>query len=58
MVWTESEKQLKDFLSELNLDHPSVKFDYKFDCKQKEFLENLDYIDQQNKLQTTLPKIK
>ena len=54
MVWTKSEKQLKDFLSELNQKHPSIKFDYKFDCKQIESLDNLVYIDQQNKLQTTL----
>ena len=30
MVWTKSEKQLKDFMSELNQKHPSIKFDYKF----------------------------
>ena len=40
MVWTKSEKQLKDFLSELNQKHPSIKFDYKFDCKQIEPLDN------------------
>ena len=54
MVWTKSEKQLKDFMSELNQKHPSIKFDYKFDCKQIEFLDTLVYIDQQNKLQTIL----
>ena len=53
MVWTKSEKQLKDFMSELNQKHP-IKFDYKFDCKQIEFLDTLVYIDQQNKLKTTL----
>ena len=50
MVWTKSEKQLTDFMSELNQKHPSIKFD----CKQIEFLDTLVYIDQQNKLQTTL----
>ena len=45
MVWTNSEKQLKDH---------SIMFDCKFDCKQIEFLDTLVYIDQQNKLQTTL----
>ena len=44
MVWTNSEKQLKDHF---------VKFDCKFDCKQIEFLETVVYIDQQNNLQTT-----
>ena len=54
MVWTKSEKQLKDFMSELNQKHPSIKFDYKFDCKKIGFLETLVHIYQQNKLQTTL----
>ena len=54
IVWTKSEKQLKDFMSELNQKHPSVNFDYKFDCKQIEFLGTLVYIDQQNELETTL----
>ena len=54
MVWTKSEKQLKDFMSELNQKYLSVKFDHKFDCRQIEFLDTLVYIDQQNKLQTTL----
>ena len=54
MVWTKSEKPLKDFMSELNQKHPSIKFHYRFDCKQIEFLNTLVYIDQQNKLQTTL----
>ena len=54
MVWTKSEKQLKDFISKLNPKYPSIKFDYKFDCKQIEFLGTLVYIDQQNNLQNTL----
>ena len=59
MVWTKSEKQLKDFMSELNQKHLSIKFDYKFDCKQIEFLDTLVYIDQKNKLQNySFPKIK
>ena len=32
----------------------TIKFDYKFDCKQIEFLDTLVYIYQQNKLQPTL----
>ena len=54
MVWTKSEIHVKDFMSELDQKYPSIKFDYKFDCKQIEFLDTLVYIDQQNKLQTTL----
>ena len=33
MVWTKSEKELKDFMTELNQKHPPINFDYKFDCK-------------------------
>ena len=46
MVGTKSEKKLKDFMSELNQKRPSINFDYKFNCKQTEFLETLVYIDQ------------
>ena len=46
MVWTKSEKQLKYFMSELNQKHSSIKFDYKFDCKEIEFLDTLVHIDQ------------
>ena len=41
-------------MSDLNQKHPSIKFDYEFDCKQIEFLDTLVYIDHQDKLQTTL----
>ena len=54
MGWTKSEKQLKDFISELNQKHPFRKFDYKFDCKQIEFQDTSICIDQQNKPRTTL----
>ena len=54
MVWTKTEKQFKNFISELNQKHLSIMFDYKFDCKQTEFLDILVYIDEQNKLQTNL----
>ena len=41
-------------MSELNQKHPSINFDYKFDCKQIELLGTLVYLDQQNELATTL----
>ena len=41
-------------MSELTQKHPSLKLDWKFDCQQIDFLDTLVYIDQQNKLQTTL----
>ena len=45
---------LKDFMSELSQKHSSTRLDYKFSCKEIEFLDTLVSIDQQNKLQTTL----
>ena len=54
MVWNKSEKHLKGFMNKLNQKHHSVKFDYKSDCKQIEFLDILVNKDQQNRLQTTL----
>ena len=41
-------------MSELNQKDSTIKFDYKFDFKQVEFLDTLICIDQQNKLQTNL----
>ena len=41
-------------MSQLNQKHSSVKFDYKFECEQIEFLDTLVYIDQLIKLQTNL----
>ena len=44
MVWTKSEKQVKDFMSELNQKRTSITFDYKFDYKQIKFLDASVYI--------------
>ena len=41
-------------MSELNQKDSTIKFDYKFNLKQVEFLDTLICIDQQNKLQTNL----
>ena len=46
MVWSKSEKQTKDLISELNQKHSPKMFDYKFDFKKIEFLNTLIYIDQ------------
>ena len=45
MVWTKSEKQLKDFMNELNQKYSSIKTDLKFHYKQIEFLDTLVYVD-------------
>ena len=53
MIWTKSEKDLTEFLNELNTKHTSVKFEFKYSRQQIEFLDTLVY---NNKLQTTLYK--
>ena len=55
MIWTNSEKDLVEFLNELNTKHTSIKFEFKYSRQQIEFLDTLVYIDN-NKLQTTLYK--
>ena len=44
MVWVKSKKQLKNFMNGLNQKHPSLNFDYKFDCTRIEFVDTLLYI--------------
>ena len=56
MIWTKSEKDLIEFLNELNTKHTSIKFEFKYSRQQIEFLDTLVYIDNNNKLQTTLYK--
>ena len=56
MIWTKSEKDLIEFLNELNTKHTSIKFEFKYLRQQIEFLGTLVYIDNNNKLQTTLYK--
>ena len=53
MIWTKSEKDLIEFLDELNTKHTSIKFEFKYSRQQIEFLVTLLYIDNYNKLQTT-----
>ena len=56
MIWTKSENDLIGFLNELNTKHTSIKFEFKHSRQQKEFLDTLVYIDNNNKLQATLYK--
>ena len=49
MIWTKSENERKIFLK-----HPSIKFDFKYSKNKIEFLDTLVYIDQHQKLQTSL----
>ena len=56
MIWTKAEKDLIEFLNELNTKHTSIRFEFKYLRQQIEFLETLVYIDNNNKLQATLYK--
>ena len=56
MIWTKSEKDLIEFLNELNTKHTSIKFEFKYSRQQIEFLDTLVYTDNNHKLQTTLYK--
>ena len=49
MIWNKSEKQLNDFMNELNQNHPSIKFDSKYDYRQIEFFDTFVYVGQQHK---------
>ena len=42
MIWTKLEKDLTEFLSELNTEHTSIKFEFKYSRQQIEFLDTLD----------------
>ena len=50
MIWTKLEKDLPEFLNELNTKHFSIKFEFKYSRQQIEFLDTLLYIVNNNKL--------
>ena len=54
MIWTSSEQELLDFMSDLNKKHLSIKFEFKYSQTKIEFLDVLVYKDQNNMLQTTI----
>ena len=56
IIWTGTEERFKEFIKELNLRHPSIKFDYTISNKEVSFLDTIVYIDKNNKLQTKLYK--
>ena len=56
MVWTKSVNELKSFINEINKNHHSIKFDFKFSKEKIEFLDTLVYKDHNNRLQATLYK--
>ena len=54
MISTSSEQELLDFMSGLNKKHPSIKFKFKYSQTKIEFLDVLDYKDQNNMQQKTI----
>ena len=54
MIWTGSEQELLDFMSDLNKKHPSIKFEFKNSQTKIEFLDVLVNKDHNNMLQTTI----
>ena len=53
MIWTGSEQELLDFMSDLNKKHSSIKFEFKYSQTKIELLDVLVYKDH-NMLQTTI----
>ena len=54
MIWTGSEQELLDFISDSNKKHPSIKFEFKYSQTKIEFPDVLVYKDHNNMLQTTI----
>ena len=54
MIWTGSEQELLDFMSDLNEKHPCIKFKFKYSLTKIEFLDALFYKGHINMLQTTI----
>ena len=54
MIWTGSEQELLDFMSDLNKKHPSIKFKFKYSQTKIVFLDVLVCKDHNNMLQTTI----
>ena len=54
MIWTKSEKKLKNLMKDLNTKYPSIKFDFEYSKDKIEFLDTVIRADHRQKLQTTL----
>ena len=48
IIWTGSEHELLDFMSDLNKKHSSIKFEFKYSQTKIEFLDVLVYKDAPN----------
>ena len=56
MIWIDTKEKFEQFIMELHLKHPFIKFDYKTSAKEVDFLDTTLYIDNNNRLQTKLYK--
>ena len=53
-IWKGTEQELKKFLEEINLQHPTIKFDYKYSKSEIEFLDLKIFKDSMGKLLTKI----
>ena len=56
MIWTDSEQELLDFLSDLNKNYPSIKLKFTYSQTKQEFEDALIYKVQNDMLQTTISR--
>ena len=54
LIWTDGEESLKNFVEEINLVHPSIKFDVKYSRKRVNFLDTYVYLNKDGTLRTAL----
>ena len=54
MIWTGSEQELLDLMSDLNKEHPSIKLQFKYSPTKIGFLDVLVYKYHNNILQATI----
>ena len=56
MIWTSSEEELKEFIKNINEEHPTIKFDIEYSYHEIHFLDTKIKITSDNKIRTSLYK--
>ena len=54
MIWTAGEKSLKEFIKEINCEHPSIKFDCKYSKRSVNFLDTTLTLERNGSIGTSL----